>query len=146
MLDDRFISIATALEPRDKRSSRFLSRLQLELDSELGRLPLEGRPAPAAYARRTLPNSARQTSATLGKARRKVAQRVHRANRPPAGGEVLAARVVSHWRDEPATLERLVPLAVFREDWLEAVVKGEAVPPPSAVALMVNLLAATEPA
>ena len=53
MLDDRFISIATALDPLDKRNSRFLSRLQLELDPELGAIPLDGRPAPAAYAHRS---------------------------------------------------------------------------------------------
>lgn len=146
MLDDRFISIATALEPRDKRSSRFLSRLQLELDAELASLPMDGRPAPAAYASRSLPNSARQTGATLRKARRKVVQRLHRENRPPAGGAVLAAGIVAHWRDDPGTLEPLTALGVFREEWLEAVVKDETTPSTSAVALMVNLLAATEPA
>ena len=63
MLDDRFIAVATALDPLDKRSSRFLGRLQLALDDELGSIPMDGRPAPAAYAHRSARNSARQTAA-----------------------------------------------------------------------------------
>jgi asparagine synthase (glutamine-hydrolysing) len=144
MLDDRFISIATALDPLDKRNSRFLSRLQLELDAELGAVPLDGRPAPAAYAHRSVQNSARLTASTLQKARRKIQQRLRRETRPPAGGEVLASKVLAHWRDNPATLEPLGTLGVFRPDWLEALVKGEATPPSSAVALVVNLMAAVD--
>ena len=144
MLDDRFISIATTLDPLDKRSSRFLSRLQLELDAELGALPLDGRPAPAAYAHRSLQNSARQTASTLQKARRKVQQRLRRETRPPAGGEVLAAKVLEHWRANPATLEPLGTLGVFSAAWLEGLVKGEESPPSSAVALVVNLMGALE--
>lgn len=144
MLDDRFISIATALDPLDKRSSRFLSRLQLELDADLGAIPLDGRPPPAAYAHRSLQNSARQTASTLQKARRKIRQRLRRETRPPAGGEVLASKVLSHWRDNPATLEPLGTLGVFRPAWLEALVKGEETPPSSAVALVVNLMGAVD--
>jgi len=144
MLDDRFISVATALQPLDKRNSRFLSRLQLELDPELGSYPLDGRPAPAAYAHRSVRNSARLTAATLDKARRKVQQRVRGEARPPAGGEVLAAKVVEHWRADPTALEALGGLHVFRAGWLEALVTDGATPAPSsAVALMVNLIAAT---
>ena len=144
MLDDRFISIATTLDPLDKRNSRFLSRLQLELDPELGAIPLDGRPAPAAYAHRSLQNSARQSAATFQKASRKVLQRLQGQTRPPAGGEVLAAKVLDHWRDSPATLEPLGNLGVFRPSWVEALVKGEATPPSSGVALVVNLMAAVE--
>ena len=144
MLDDRFISIATALDPLDKRNSRFLSRLQLELDAELGAVPLDGRPPPAAYAHRSMKNSAQQTASTLQKARRKVQQRLRRETRPPAGGEVLASKVLAHWRDNPATLEPLGSLGVFRATWLEALVTGEETPPSSAVALVVNLMGAVD--
>ena len=143
MLDDRFISIATALEPLDKRNSLFLSRLQLELDAELGSLPLDGRPAPAAYAHRSVRNSARQTAATLGKARSKVMQRLRRETRPPAGGEILADKVVAHWRDNPGALEPLQGLDVFGKEWLESLVAGDNRPPSSAVSMMVNLIGAT---
>jgi asparagine synthase (glutamine-hydrolysing) len=144
MLDDRFISIATALSPLDKRSSRFLSRLQLELDTELGSIPLDGRPPPAAYAHRSVRNSAQQTATTLGKAGRKVAQRLRGHNRPPAGGELLAAKVVAHWRDNPALLDPLDGLAVFDKSWLDAMVTSEDAPASSAVALVVNLLGALQ--
>jgi asparagine synthase (glutamine-hydrolysing) len=144
MLDDRFISIANSLEPLDKRNSRFLSRLQLELDAELGAVPLEGRPPPEAYADRSMRNSARLTATTVHKARRKVVQRVRGRSRPPAGGEILAGKVLEYWRGNPEDLESLAALHVFRAGWLEALaVGGETPPSTSAVALMVNLVAAT---
>jgi asparagine synthase (glutamine-hydrolysing) len=143
MLDDRFIGIATGLSPDAKRNSRFLSRLQLELDLELAALPLDDRPPPAAYAHRSLRNSVQLTTATAHKARRKIAQRARRQLRPPAGGEVLAAKVVSHWRQSPTALDSLRDLDVFREEWLDDLVKGQHQPPTSAVALVVNLVGAT---
>ena len=143
MLDDRFIAIATALDPLDKRSSRFLGRLQLALDDELGSVPMDGRPPPAAYAHRSARNSARQTAATLAKARGKVLQRLRGETRPPAGGEVLAAKVVEHWRAEPSVLEPLHGLGVFADPWLDSVTARDApLPPSSGVALAVNLVAA----
>ncbi len=50
MLDPDFLDIAARLRPRDKAHSRFLGALQMELDPELGAMPLDGRPAPSAYA------------------------------------------------------------------------------------------------
>jgi asparagine synthase (glutamine-hydrolysing) len=143
MLDERFISIATGLAPRAKRNSRFLSRLQLELDPELGSIPLDGRPPPAAYAHPSLQNSALLTGATMSKARRKVLQRARRQSRPPAGGEILAGKVVEYWRENPSTLGRIAALDVLRQDWLDNVVAGDQSPPASAVALLVNLIGAT---
>ena len=143
MLDDRFISIANALEPRDKRNSRFLSRLQLELDDELGSVPLDGRPPPAAFAHRSIRNSARLTGATAGRAGRKVQQRLRGETRPPAGGEVLAAKVLEYLRANPGDLEMLDALHVFSSGWLEALAADSETPPTSAVALMVNLIAAS---
>jgi asparagine synthase (glutamine-hydrolysing) len=144
MLDDRFISIATGLKPLHKRNSLFFSRLQLELDAELGSIPLDSRPAPAAYAHRSAQNSARKTMATVTKARKKVVQRLRRDSRPPLGGAAFAAKVVAHWRDDPGTLEPLNRLDVFAKDWLDGLVSGAHTPPTSAVALMVNLIGAVE--
>jgi asparagine synthase (glutamine-hydrolysing) len=144
MLDDRFISIATGLRPLDRRNSLFFSRLQLELDAELGSIPLDSRPAPAAYAHRSPRNSALKTMATMTKARKKVVQRLRRDNRPPLGGAAFAAKVVEHWRDDPATLEPLDRLEVFAKDWLDGLVSGAHTPPTSAVALMVNLIGAVD--
>ena len=63
--------------------------------------------------------------------------------RPPAGGEVLAAKVVEHWRAEPSVLEPLHGLGIFADPWLDSVTARDApLPPSSVVALAVNLVAA----
>jgi asparagine synthase (glutamine-hydrolysing) len=144
MLDDRFIAIARGLPPRDKRNSLFLSRLQMALDHDLARVPLDGRPAPIAYANRSIGNSARQIASTMHKAAQKAQQRALRANRPPAGGEILAQKVVEHWRANPAVLDSARATAIFGEPWIEQVLSGAVDPRPSAVALLTNLRVAAE--
>jgi asparagine synthase (glutamine-hydrolysing) len=144
MLDDRFISIARGLAPRDKRNSIFLSRLQVALDDELARIPLDDRPPPLAYAHTGVANTARQAASTARKAARKAAQRARRANRPPAGGEILAAKVVEHWRANPGALDPARAIGVFREPWLDDVLSGAVDPSPSTVALITNLQVAAE--
>lgn len=144
MLDDRFIAIARGLAPRDKRNSMFLSRLQVELDDELARIPLDDRPPPLAYASTGVVNTTRQAASTARKAARKARQRATRANRPPAGGEILAGKVVEHWRANPSVLDTARAIGVFREPWLDGVLAGEVDPSPSAVALITNLRVAAE--
>ena len=146
MLDDRFIAIARTLSPGDKRNSRFLSRLQVALDDELARMPLDGRPAPVAYATKSVGNSTRQVASTMRKAARKAQQRAVRANRPPAGGEILAGKVAEHWRAKPAVLDSARAVGIFREAWIDQILAGEVEPSPSAVALLTNLRVATESA
>ena len=53
---EQFIAIAQAMSPESKRNSRFLARLQMALDPGLGRVPLDGRPPPEAYADPNLRN------------------------------------------------------------------------------------------
>jgi asparagine synthase (glutamine-hydrolysing) len=144
MLDDRFISIARGLAPRDKRNSIFLSRLQVALDDELARIPLDDRPPPVAYATTGVVNTTRQVASTARKAARKARQRAMRANRPPAGGEILAGKVVEHWRANPEVLGPARAIGIFREAWLDDVLAGAADPSPSAVALVTNLRVAAE--
>jgi asparagine synthase (glutamine-hydrolysing) len=144
MLDDRFIEIARGLAPRDKRNSIFLSRLQLALDDDLARIPLDGRPAPIAYAHTSIANSTRQVVATAGKAAKKARQRAMRTNRPPAGGEILARKVVEHWRANPALLDSVRHTGFFRDAWVDEVLAGDVHPHPSAVALMTNLRVARD--
>lgn len=144
MLDDRFIAIARSLPPRDKRNSMFLSRLQVALDDQLARVPLDGRPAPVAYAHKSVRNSARQIATTLHKAARKARQRVGRATSPPAGGEILARKVLEHWRSNPALLDPVRPMGIFREAWIDQVLACKMDPDPSAVTLLTNLRVAAE--
>jgi asparagine synthase (glutamine-hydrolysing) len=141
MLDDRFISIAQAMSPQDKRGSRFLGRLQMALDPELGRMPLEGRPPPAAYADPGLLNRARAAGTLARKAVRKTRQRLGHTTRPPAGGAVLAGQVVEHWRREPGLLRAALTHDVLDEAWVEQVVTGSVTPDPSTVAFVLNVMA-----
>ncbi|WP_166874812.1 hypothetical protein [Salinibacterium sp. ZJ450] len=143
MLAPEFLSIAARLAPEDKAHSRFLARLQMELDPELGRIPLEGRPAPIAAA---YPNPWYSMIGTMTTGRRlagKVLQRVRRGNRPPAGGSVLAGKVVEHWREHSDVVSS-APLAAFiRADWIDGVIDGRIEPRPSSVAFMTNLIVAS---
>jgi asparagine synthase (glutamine-hydrolysing) len=141
MLDDRFIAIARGMAPESKRHSLFLARLQMELDPDLGRLPLDDRPAPEAYARPGVANRARAAATVARKTVRKVRQRVGHESRPPAGGAVLAGKVVEHWRAHPEALEPARRLGVLDDAWWDGVVSGGTEPAPSAVAFAVNLTA-----
>lgn len=144
MLDRRFLDIARGLPPRAKRSSRFLSRLQVALDPELAAIPLDGRPAPDVYATRSVANTVTLASLTAGKVVRKGRQKLQRSRKAPAGGNVLAAKVVQHWRDEPAVLDALRGLGIVREPWLRDLVAGTTEPQPGAVAFVTNLLVAAD--
>jgi asparagine synthase (glutamine-hydrolysing) len=139
MLDDRFVGIAAALSPRAKRGARFLSRLQLVLDEELGALPMDSRPAPSAYARRSVPNQMRAIQATARRFRRKAVQRLRSQTRPPKGGQILAEKLAQHWREDPATLEAVGRTSIFREEWLASVADGRGQPSPSAAAFVLNV-------
>lgn len=143
MLDPQFLSIASRLTPYDKANSRFLARLQMELDPDLGRIPLEGRPAPIVYAYPNLWRTATLAASTGRRLAKKAIQRISRGSRPPAGGTVMAAKVVAHWRQEPSILSG-APLRDFvGAQWLDQLMDGRIQPRPSSVALIANLVAAT---
>lgn len=139
MLDDRFIAIAQAMSPRSKRGSRFLARLQMALDPDLGRMPLDGRPSPEVYARPGPANRARAVGTLGTKAVAKARQRLDRAIRPAAGAEDLAAKVVEEWRADPALLHGALEHQVLDEGWVERVVAGSVEPTASTVAFVVNV-------
>lgn len=139
MLDDRFIAIAQAMSPESKRGSRFLGRLQMALDPGLGRMPLDGRPPPEAYAYPGLLNRARAMDTLARKAAVKARQRLERTTRAPAGGAVLAAKVVAQWRREPDLLHTAREHDVLDEAWLDQVVSGRTDPAPSTVAFVLNV-------
>ena len=142
MLGAEFLRISTRLAPEDKAHSRFLARLQMELDPELGRLPLEGRAAPIAAAYPSPWRSATGAMGTGARLARKVIQRVQHGNRPPAGGSVLAGKVVDHWRQHPDLLSAGELGALVRPDWIDGVIDGRIEPRPSSVAFLTNLIVA----
>ncbi|MEI7057904.1 hypothetical protein WBG06_18915 [Nocardioides sp. CCNWLW239] len=139
MLDDRWIATVRALAPADKARSRFLARLQVELDVELARLPLEGRPSPETYVTPGWRSSWRRGATTVTKAGRKLGQRVRRRGRPPVGGEILAAAVVTYWRAHPETVAGLADTGVVEPAWLDDVLAGRHHPGPGTVAFLLNL-------
>lgn len=144
MLCQQFLSIAARLAPEDKAHSLFLARLQMELDPDLGRIPLEGRSAPIATA---YPNPWRSAAGAWGTGRRlarKVGQRIRRGNRAPAGGLQLAEKVVDHWRAHPDLLSATVLTTFVRPDWISDVLAGRIAPRPSSVALLSNLIVASQ--
>lgn len=142
MLDERFLAIASRLAPRDKARSRFLGLLQMALDPELGRLPLEGRPAPESYAHPTMGGAVSHSVSRANRLARKALQRLNGGNRAPAGGELLSRLVVAHWREHPEIVEPLARGPFVRAEWLADVVAGRIAPRPSSVALAVNLIVA----
>ena len=142
MLDPRFLDIAARLAPSDKAGSRFLARLQMELDPELGRRPLDHRPAPAVYASPPRWQPALDAASLTRRAARKGLQKVRRDARPPAGGTVMAHKVVEYWRDHPGTLHPLSGLDFVSDDWVEGVLAGRIDPRPSSVAFVTNLVVA----
>jgi asparagine synthase (glutamine-hydrolysing) len=146
MLDENFLMLANRLAPADKAHSRFLATLQMELDPELGRIPLEGRPAPVAYAHPGPLRAASRTLTSARKAARKVVQRVRGGNRAPAGGAVLAAKVAEYWREHPDVVEGAAQSGFLSEAWLGDVLAGRAQPRPSSVAFLTSLVVATSAA
>ncbi|WP_169583077.1 MULTISPECIES: asparagine synthase-related protein [Microbacterium] len=142
MLDARFLDIATRLAPHDKAGSRFLGQLQMALDPELGRLPLEGRLAPQAYAHPTARTAVSDAAGRAGRLARKALQRLNRGNRAPAGGDTLAGLVVAYWRAHPEVVAPLARGPFVRADWIADVLARRIEPRPSSVAFATNLLVA----
>lgn len=143
MLAADFLGIATRLAPEDKAHSLFLARLQMELDPELGRIPLEGRGAPIRSAYPTPWRSATSALGTGRRLARKTVQRIRHGNRSPAGGSVLAAKVVEHWRRHPELLSATQLSPFVRPGWIDGVIDGRVAPKPSSVAFLTNLIVAT---
>lgn len=145
MLDEEFLTIAHRLAPADKADSRFLARLQMRLDPDLGRIRLEGRPAPAAYAQPGAWSSAVRGLSTGRRLAKKAVQRIRRGTRAPAGGEQLCALVIRHWRENGAILDDPVLRPFIRRRWVDDVLAGRVDPSTSSVAFVTSLLSAVEP-
>lgn len=143
MLDEEFLALARRLRPEDKADARFLASLLVELDPELGTIPLEGRLPPVSYARPTPWQGIAKTALTGRKIARKAIQRVRGTNRAPAGVLVLAEKVVDRWRTDPTLLEPLPRTGIVRDEWLEGVIEGRIQPRPSSVGFLTNVIVAS---
>ncbi len=144
MLDRRFVDLVRQVPASTKHNMGLLSRILLELDPGLAGIAMDHRPPPEVYAT----SSPRATAAlTVAQARRvtgKVQQRLRGVTRPPAGAEVLAERVVEHWRRHPDLLDPARGLGVLRETWLDDVAAGRVRPAATTVSFLVDVLVAAD--
>lgn len=142
MLDHRFTETVPRITPTSKKGSRFLGRLQVELDDELASLPLDDRPAPRVYAHPGPLNLLRTKATRFHKLVRKVSQRVRGTRRPPAGAALVSAAITQHIHDNPTVLDPARASGVFDEAWLEEVSSGSASVSAANLALLMNVVAA----
>jgi asparagine synthase (glutamine-hydrolysing) len=142
MLDSEFIRIARGLKPMDKARSRFLASLQMELDPDLGRIPLEGRSAPASYANPTMLSATTEVTGRGRRFARKAIQRLRRKTRPTEGASAIARAVVAHWRAHPELLGAASLPEYIRSEWIDEVLGGRVSPGASTVGFVTNLLIA----
>jgi asparagine synthase (glutamine-hydrolysing) len=146
MFDRRFLALALAADPDDKRHSRLYARLMCRLDPGLARIPLDSGAVPARLAAPGPFGALAGAALTGRRAVRKVRQRLTGGRRPQLGAPGLARLVVAHWRAEPDTVGALRGYGFVRAGWLDEVLDGRREPPPTTVAFLVNLLAMAQAA
>ncbi|GIJ57185.1 hypothetical protein [Virgisporangium aurantiacum] len=142
MFDRRFIELALAVAPGDKRDSMLLGRLMRRLDPDLARIPLDSGLVPARLADRSTLTRLSTRAVTARKMVRKVRQRLTRGRRAQLGAAETAALVLAHWRAEPAACRALYDVPALRTEWLDGVLAGTVPAQPTTVAFLVNLLGA----
>ena len=76
------------------------------------------------------------------KVSRKVRQRITHAGRPAAGADILAAKVVQHWREQPSVLDSAAASGALDIRWIYGVIDASVDPDPATVAFVVNLIVA----
>lgn len=143
MFDRRFVQLALAVAPADKRDSLLLGRLMTELDPALAAVPLDSGLTPARLSTRTLATRVAVGGVTARKVVRKVRQRVTGGRRPQLGAGGVGALLLAHWRARPETCAGLYDLPQVRRAWLDEVLSGARPAEPTTIAFLVNLLVAT---
>jgi asparagine synthase (glutamine-hydrolysing) len=142
MFDRRFIELALAVAPADKRDSLLLGRLMNRLDPALAQIPLDSGLVPARLGTRDAATRLAIAGVTARKVVRKVRQRLVHGRRPQLGAAEMAELVVAHWRAEPAACQSLYEVKALNRTWLDGLLSGAHPAAPTTVAFLVNLLAA----
>ncbi|MEU4619627.1 hypothetical protein AB0G04_06580 [Actinoplanes sp. NPDC023801] len=140
MFDRRFIQLAHAVRPEEKRNGLLTGRLISLLDAGLAAVPLDSGLVPNRLGK---PGLAARTAAyrvTAQKAARKVRQKLRGQGRPQLGAAEMAALVVAHWRAEPDAAAGLRTTGMVRDAWFDDVLSGGITPEPATVAFLINLL------
>ncbi|MGY0233472.1 hypothetical protein PT931_17115 [Longispora urticae] len=134
MFDRRFIELARAADPADKRDSRLLAAIMRELDLELAVIRLDSGRSPNQLAK-----GRGNWRATARKAVGKVAQRVSGSRRASLGAPLLSRLVVEHWRANPELLAGLPDLV--RPSYVAELLDGRRPGDQATVAFLLNVLA-----
>jgi len=142
MFDRRFVELALAVAPEDKRDSRLLGRLLCQLDPELARIPLDSGLVPARLAYPSAATRLTTRAQIARKAARKVRQRLSGTRKPQFGAGTAADLVLTHWRENPAACAPLREAPALNQRWLDGVLAGGPAQA-TTVAFLVNLLAAS---
>jgi asparagine synthase (glutamine-hydrolysing) len=142
MLDRRFIELALAVAPAEKRDSLLLGRLTTRLDPELAAIPLDSGLIPAGLGTRTIATRVAIGRVFARKAAGKVRQRLVGGRRAQLGASEMADLVLTHWRAEPAVVRPLYEVPFLNRQWLDGLLAGSHSAPATTVAFLVNLLAA----
>ncbi|GIE88924.1 hypothetical protein [Actinoplanes regularis] len=145
MFDRRFIQLAHAVRPEEKRGGLLTGRLISLLDPALAAVPLDSGLIPNRLGRPGLAARTAAARVTARKAARKIRQKLRGQGRPQLGAAEMAALVVAHWRSEPDAAAPLRTTGLVREAWLADVLAGRTAPAPATVAFLVNLLAIADP-
>ena len=143
MFDRRFIELALAVAPADKRDSQLLGRLMSRLDTDLAAVPLDTGLVPARLGTRSLRGQVATRTVEARKIASKVGQRLTRGRRPQLGATEYAALVLSHWRAEPKSCAALYGVPVLRPAWLDGLLGGAHGADATTVAFLINVLAAS---
>lgn len=141
MFDRRFIQLAHAVRPSDKRDGLLTGRLISLLDPALAAVPLDSGLIPNRLGK---PGLAARTAAyrvTAQKAARKIRQKLRGQGRPQLGAAEMASLVVAHWRVEPSVAAPLRDTGLVNTSWLDEVLAARTDPAPATVAFLLNLLA-----
>ena len=107
MFDRRFIELALAVAPDDKRDSLLLGRLMSQLDPELAAIPLDIGVALRQLGEQTVRTKVLVASLAGRRLPRKAWQRVTSGRRPQAGAASAAGLLLQHWRATPTVCDPL---------------------------------------
>jgi asparagine synthase (glutamine-hydrolysing) len=142
MCDRRFIELALAVAPVDKRHSLLLGRIMSRLDRQLADIPLDIGLVPSRLGERSMRTRLAVATSASRRTARKVRQRFTGGRRPDVGAATAAGMLLQHWRADPRVCEPLFEIDFLRGDWLREVLAGGRDVKPTTLAFLANMLAA----
>jgi asparagine synthase (glutamine-hydrolysing) len=145
MFDRRFIELALAVAPVDKRNSLLLGRLMSRLDRELAGIPLDIGLVPCRLGEKTMRTRLAIARSAGRRTAGKAWQRFTGGRRPQVGAATAAGMLLQHWRADPRVCEPLFEIDFLRGDWLRDVLAGARDVKPTTLAFLANVLAAVTP-